>query len=58
MWYRMQKFLERSDSNKSGDITLAEFIHYVKEHEKKLRLGFSHLDTNKDGMDMTVLQIT
>lgn len=44
-----QKFLERSDSNKSGDITLAEFIHYVKEHEKKLRLGFSHLDKNKDG---------
>ncbi|XP_022192471.1 calcium-binding mitochondrial carrier protein SCaMC-1-B isoform X1 [Nilaparvata lugens] len=44
-----QKFLERSDSNKSGDISLAEFIHYVKEHEKRLRLGFSHIDKNKDG---------
>ncbi|KAM7249361.1 hypothetical protein ACFE04_019888 [Oxalis oulophora] len=44
-----EKFLQRSDSNKSGDITLAEFILYLKEHEKKLRLGFSHIDRNKDG---------
>nr|CAD7195465.1 unnamed protein product [Timema douglasi] len=44
-----QKFLERSDSNKSGDISLAEFIHYVREHEKNLRLQFSSLDKNKDG---------
>lgn len=45
----LQKFLERSDKNKSGDISLAEFIHYVKEHEKHLRLGFSHIDKNRDG---------
>ncbi|XP_018403620.1 PREDICTED: calcium-binding mitochondrial carrier protein SCaMC-2-like isoform X1 [Cyphomyrmex costatus] len=44
-----QKFLARSDSTKSGDISLAEFIHYVREHEKNLRLQFSHLDKNKDG---------
>ncbi|XP_075230199.1 short Calcium-binding Mitochondrial Carrier [Lycorma delicatula] len=44
-----QKFLERSDSNQSGDVSLKEFIHYVKEHEKKLRLGFSHIDKNRDG---------
>lgn len=44
-----QKFLASSDSTKSGDITLAEFIHYVREHEKNLRLQFSHLDKNKDG---------
>lgn len=44
-----QKFLERSDKNKSGDISLAEFILYVKEHEKQLRLGFSHIDKNRDG---------
>jgi len=38
-----------SDANKSGSITLAEFIHYVKEHEKSLRLSFSNIDKNKDG---------
>lgn len=42
--------MAQSDSNKSGDISLAEFIHYVIEHEKKLRLQFSHLDKNKDGI--------
>ncbi|KAG8231093.1 hypothetical protein J437_LFUL011061 [Ladona fulva] len=44
-----KKFIERSDQNKSGDVSLAEFIHYVREHEKNLRLVFSHLDKNKDG---------
>ncbi|XP_025425812.1 calcium-binding mitochondrial carrier protein SCaMC-2-like isoform X1 [Sipha flava] len=44
-----QKFLELSDATKSGSITLAEFIHYVKEHEKSLRLSFSNIDKNKDG---------
>jgi len=47
--FYFQKFLERSDQNKSGDVSIAEFIHYVKEHEKNLRLQFSHLDKNKDG---------
>ncbi|KAH0945495.1 hypothetical protein HN011_003856 [Eciton burchellii] len=44
-----QKFLARSDRTKSGDISLAEFIHYVREHEKNLRLQFSNLDKNRDG---------
>ncbi|XP_033197537.1 calcium-binding mitochondrial carrier protein SCaMC-2 isoform X1 [Bombus vosnesenskii] len=47
--YYAEQFLASSDSTKSGDITLAEFIHYVREHEKNLRLQFSHLDKNKDG---------
>ena len=45
----LQKFIDRSDQNQSGDLTLAEFVHYVIEHEKKLRLVFSSLDHNKDG---------
>ncbi|KAF4524670.1 hypothetical protein B566_EDAN012252 [Ephemera danica] len=44
-----KKFIERSDLNQSGDVSLAEFIHYVKEHEKNLRLQFHSLDKNKDG---------
>lgn len=47
--YYAEKFLARSDKTKRGDITLAEFIHYVREHEKNLKLQFSHLDKNKDG---------
>jgi solute carrier family 25 phosphate transporter 23/24/25/41 len=47
--FSFQKFIERSDQNKSGDISIGEFIHYVKEHEKNLKLQFSHLDKNKDG---------
>ncbi|KAL0280435.1 UNVERIFIED_CONTAM: hypothetical protein PYX00_001724 [Menopon gallinae] len=44
-----KKFLERSDQNKSGDVSLKEFIHYIKEHEKNLKLVFSTFDKNKDG---------
>lgn len=44
-----QKFIQRSDANHSGDVGLAEFIHYVREHEKNLRLQFSNIDKNHDG---------
>lgn len=44
-----KKFIEHSDANKSGDVCLSEFIEYVREHEKHLRLSFSHIDKNKDG---------
>lgn len=45
----LQKFILLSDADKSGDIGLAEFLHYMREHEKKLRLQFSNLDKNRDG---------
>lgn len=44
-----ENFLKQSDTDESGDVGLAEFIHYVREHEKNLRLQFSHLDKNRDG---------
>lgn len=44
----LQKFL-KSTKSKSGELSLADFIYYVREHEKNLRLHFSHLDKNKDG---------
>ncbi|CAH1119923.1 unnamed protein product [Phaedon cochleariae] len=43
-----EKFLKSSKSQ-TGDLSLADFIYYVREHEKNLRLHFSHLDKNKDG---------
>lgn len=44
-----KKFLQETSTSISGDVTLADFLHYVREHEKKLKLHFSDLDTNKDG---------
>uniref|UniRef100_A0A2M4BZ63 Putative small calcium-binding mitochondrial carrier n=1 Tax=Anopheles marajoara TaxID=58244 RepID=A0A2M4BZ63_9DIPT len=44
-----ERFLKQSDQTQSGDVGLAEFIHYVREHEKNLRLQFTHLDKNRDG---------
>lgn len=47
--FTLQEFIQHSDLNASGDVTLAEFIHYITEHEKKLRLLFTNLDTDRDG---------
>ncbi|XP_021207989.1 calcium-binding mitochondrial carrier protein SCaMC-2 isoform X2 [Bombyx mandarina] len=44
-----EKFLAKSGWKVAGDVTLSEFIHYVREHEKNLRLQFKHLDRNQDG---------
>ncbi|XP_042212216.1 calcium-binding mitochondrial carrier protein SCaMC-3-like isoform X3 [Homarus americanus] len=41
--------IERADVNKSNDLSLAEFVHYVQEHEKRLLLVFHTLDANSDG---------
>lgn len=44
-----EKFLAKSGGKDASDVTLSEFIHYVREHEKNLRLQFSHIDKNQDG---------
>lgn len=44
-----ETFLRQSDQTNSGEVNLAEFIHYVREHEKNLRLHFTHLDQDGDG---------
>lgn len=44
-----ESFLRETDQTNSGDVNLAEFIHYVREHEKKLFLHFTHLDKDGDG---------
>lgn len=43
-----EKFLKSSNSSED-QFSLADFIIYVREHEKNLRLHFSHLDRNRDG---------
>ncbi|XP_070493235.1 mitochondrial adenyl nucleotide antiporter SLC25A24 [Chironomus tepperi] len=44
-----QSFIDKSDRTSSGDVSLNEFIHYLQDQEKNLRLQFSHLDKNQDG---------
>lgn len=34
-----------------------EFINYIQEHEKNLKLQFSNLDKNKDGMKSRKFEI-
>jgi len=46
---QVEMFLQRSDSSKSGDLSLQEFVEYLQKHEKQLHFVFSKLDTNKDG---------
>ncbi|CAL4136826.1 unnamed protein product, partial [Meganyctiphanes norvegica] len=41
--------IRHADVNKSNDLTLAEFVKYVQEHEKRLLLVFHTLDVNSDG---------
>ena len=41
--------MKRSDKDRSGDLSMAEFIIYLKEHEKNLKLVFSSIDKNEDG---------
>ena len=43
-----QEFLKH-DADKDGKIDFEEFITYVTEHEKKLKLYFRKIDTNQDG---------
>jgi Ca2+-binding EF-hand superfamily protein len=41
--------VKQGDQNASGDLDLAEFVHYMMAHEKRLKLVFSKLDRNQDG---------
>lgn len=50
IFFCLQRLLLTRDTDSSGDISLAEFIDYAKNHEKNLRLVFSKLDRNQDGI--------
>lgn len=49
--------MKESDQDKSGDVGLAEFIEYIREHEKSLKLQFSQMDKNKDGKTKTFTEM-
>lgn len=41
--------MSKSDQNKDGHLDFVEFVQYVMEHEKQLKLVFKHIDHNQDG---------
>ena len=44
-----QDFFARHDTNKDGQITFAEFVEFITEHEKRLHSYFQKIDVNRDG---------
>ena len=45
-----QEFMKKSDVTKSGDLDMNEFMTYLLDHEKQLKIIFSSLDENQDGV--------
>jgi len=45
----VQAMLKIADKDKTSEISFAEFVEYMREHERKLKLAFSDLDRNNDG---------
>jgi solute carrier family 25 phosphate transporter 23/24/25/41 len=45
----IRNFLQKSDRDKSGDVSLEEFTEYARTHEKKLKIIFTNIDRNRDG---------
>ena len=44
-----QEVFEMGDRDRDGMIDFAEFVSYIINHEKKLKLAFKTLDYNSDG---------
>ncbi|XP_056287865.1 calcium-binding mitochondrial carrier protein SCaMC-2-B isoform X2 [Pseudoliparis swirei] len=44
-----QKIVKAGDKDLDGQLDFKEFVHYLRDHEKKLRLVFKSLDKKNDG---------
>ncbi|XP_036624087.1 calcium-binding mitochondrial carrier protein SCaMC-1-like [Trichosurus vulpecula] len=45
-----EDLLKASDTNKDDQLDFEEFMQYLEDHEKKMRLAFNSLDRNQDGV--------
>ena len=41
--------MKAGDKDLDGQLDFGEFVHYLRDHEKKLRLVFKSLDKKNDG---------
>ncbi|KAM8828018.1 calcium-binding mitochondrial carrier protein SCaMC-2-B isoform 1-T1 [Spinachia spinachia] len=47
--HELMKILKAGDKDLDGQLDFEEFVHYLRDHEKKLRLVFKSLDKKNDG---------
>lgn len=47
----LQKIVKAGDKDLDGQLDFEEFVHYLRDHEKKLRLVFKSLDKKNDGKE-------
>lgn len=47
-----QKIVKAGDKDLDGQLDFEEFVHYLGDHEKKLRLVFKSLDKKNDGEEV------
>ncbi|XP_068429510.1 calcium-binding mitochondrial carrier protein SCaMC-2-B isoform X2 [Clinocottus analis] len=47
--HELMKIVKAGDKDLDGQLDFGEFVHYLKDHEKKLRLVFKSLDKKNDG---------
>ncbi|XP_005993318.1 calcium-binding mitochondrial carrier protein SCaMC-2-B isoform X2 [Latimeria chalumnae] len=45
----LKKIVKAGDKDLDGQLDFEEFVHYLRDHEKKLRLVFKSLDRKNDG---------
>lgn len=54
----LQKIVKAGDKDLDGQLDFKEFVHYLRDHEKKLRLVFKSLDKKNDGRFLDVVTPT
>ncbi|XP_033952103.1 calcium-binding mitochondrial carrier protein SCaMC-2-B isoform X1 [Pseudochaenichthys georgianus] len=47
--HELRKIVKAGDKDLDGQLDFEEFVHYLRDHEKKLRLVFKSLDKKNDG---------
>lgn len=54
----LQKIVKAGDKDLDGQLDFEEFVHYLRDHEKKLRLVFKSLDKKNDGKGIVLQSVT